>query len=99
MERYQLSSGYSGAVCQFAVESKYDLNKPGLRDELRRRLKDTALQVDRQTERNERVHVYRITFPLSGSGLSIDSIMECLGAIEQDVERALRIKKLAEMVE
>ena len=107
MKRCQLSSNYSGAVCQFAVESKYDLSKLGLQDELRRRLSVGAiLQVDRQTKRNERIRAYRITFPLGGSSLGVggsslsrNSIMDCLESIEKDVEKALRIKKLAEMVE
>ena len=102
----RLSNKLVGARCQFVAFAKHKFLASKLEEELRKRLyygDDIAVGHEDQQPGGAYCYAYRITFsvkrlPLSGD-LTIDMIMEHLDAVEQDVEKALRIKELAEMVE
>ena len=106
MELGEIQQGVK-AQGQFIVRSKYNLDAKKLVGELQRKLRDCKFIAVRR----EGLHsgggiyhnVYQITFsmstkPLDGD-LSIDMIMKELDGIERDVEKALRVKELAEMIE
>jgi len=102
----QLGSRFVKARCQFVAFAKHKFLASKLEEELHKRLHrqyDIAVGHEDQQPGGVYCHAYRVTFPISDSPLSgdltIDRIMKELDGIEQDVEKALRIKKLAEMVE
>ena len=85
------------AACQFAVICK--LNAKKLEAELRKRLDDwVTVRQDADYPNVRNVAFPMREQPLDGD-LTIEAIMKCLDEIEQDVEQALRVTQLAEMVE
>jgi len=93
------------AICQFIVRTEHNFNARELVRELQSRLHEVSWQNEFIAVRKEKQHgcVYKITFPMKVKphdvDLTIAVIKEQLDSIEEDVERAVKIKKLAEMVE
>jgi len=108
MERCKLDNYYPKSVCKFAVKSCHNLDRYKLQEELRDRshpdiqVSKVRAYTEGTTMRHREMYVFAITFPLNEppleGDLTIDKIVEHLDVIELDVEKALRIKKLAEMV-
>ena len=106
--KIQLGNKLVKAKCQFVAFAKHKFLASRLEEELRKRLYTwycDSIAIGHEDQRSGSAHcyAYRITFPMSTKSLdgdlTIDMIMEQLDAIEQDVEKVLRARELAEMVE
>ena len=96
------------ATCRFVVFAKYKFWVAELERELHKRLYEAGgdrIQVANEDQQPGGVYcyAYRVVFPVSAKpldgDLTIERIMKELDGIERDVEQALRVTQLAEMIE
>ena len=111
MERGTIQIGEYSAkvVCQFVVRSKFKFGLERLTRDLQSRLHEAKLPHEvkirwvSQQQGGLHRHVYRVMFPMRlGNPTTesmINSIVKHLDAIEQDVEKVIKLTSLLELVE